>query len=423
MKIAKLVISTMFIFTLCCVQPLTAQMKMQVAKPRIKLPSGKGQKTIDEARALAQKFKTIKKERIDQINRQIATCEQYKDSIQAISKNADSLSFDENDNIHHHIDSLKKLKKSIPWRQLKDEYIRMFSSRMEAKLSEKAAAYGLPSQPPSPSNEFTSLIEEMSGSRTPVTGLHGEVPGAIPKSTQKLITEQMNEASQLKYNHFSQKEQQLQEAHKSLRKMRRKYIKVENTKTMKGAKKASSLKGTPLRKRLYTGGNVMIIPGLITMADCSPQIGFRINKRWDAGIQGKMRMLLQREAPYISRDDQQVAGYTLFSEYKFIKNFFLHSSWERLNRIPRKVPGVHETSGSEWVDNAFIGLGKQYRINDFIKGTFTFKYNFFHQISATYPRAWVVDFGFQVKTVGKGKETLVRVFCYWLVLLYEAIII
>ncbi len=392
------ILITILIGLLC--HQTSAQVNVKVMKPNIHKPSVNEPDAVKKYRAYRQKVKDWKKQHVDKVNGEIKSYKQQYDSLNQVRKelkkhkeqydslselDMDSVLASRQDSISSQLDSLHTLKRDAPWEEIAREKLEIYKKSLEAGLEEQLAHKAELPPPGMPDNDFTKAMtmgENLGKTDEP------EIP-----NTENI----MSNARQKTTKHFDGAEGQLQEAHSSLKKLRKKYSRVENTKTMKGAKKSSSLKGVPLKKRIFTGGNILVYPGFTTTVDCSPSLGYRINKKWVSGVQYKVRLYIDKEAPYLHRNPQDMAGYLFFSEYKVIKGFFVHGSWERMNTILVTSANGNDNKTSIWNNNAMLGLGKMYRINDALKGTFTLKYNFYHKTSPNYPRAWLIDFGFQVR--------------------------
>ena len=87
---------------------------------------------------------------------------------------------------------------------------------------------------------------------------------------------------------------------------------------------------TPFRERLFTGGNIGLQFGSVTLIDVSPKLGYKLTEKLAAGI----------GATYIYINDKRIKGYEyhtniyggrLFGQYQAFENVLAYSEFEILS--------------------------------------------------------------------------------------------
>ncbi len=117
----------------------------------------------------------------------------------------------------------------------------------------------------------------------------------------------------------------------------------------------NSLEGVPFGQRLYVGGDLGLSFGNFTFVNVSPIVGYRINKKWSAGIGAKYIYLRESYPQYNWEYSSSIYGGSLFSRYLIGENFLVHAEWERLNTEVWEL--FANQASRRWVDMAFLGAG------------------------------------------------------------------
>jgi hypothetical protein len=106
----------------------------------------------------------------------------------------------------------------------------------------------------------------------------------------------------------------------------------------------------------------------------APIIGYRINKKWTAGVSGVMQLSINVKDSFSIQSKQDFA-YRIYSQYVFYKNIFVHAEFEQ----PYGVKS--EELRKNWYDvnrkqaRGWLGLGIEYKIYKKLKGQTQVLYN------------------------------------------------
>ncbi len=205
----------------------------------------------------------------------------------------------------------------------------------------------------------------------------------------------MNKAKQLGSNHFVGKTAKVEAAQQKLSKLKKKYSYVPNSNDLSTAKKANSLEGEPLKKRLTIGGTLQIHPGRPVGIDFNPQLGYRMNKKWTIGLGGTYRSSFGSGERFISNDENKAYGGRPYTNYMFFRSFFGHGEFELLRT------NIPDTDTDEllthWSKGLMVGIGKNYSFTKKVEGSVMMLYNFLDENPGPYERSWVIRFGFNWK--------------------------
>jgi hypothetical protein len=174
--------------------------------------------------------------------------------------------------------------------------------------------------------------------------------------------------------------------------LKKKYDYVPDSKDLSTARKANTLDGAPVKKRIVIGGDLHMDIGDPLFLDFNPMIGYRLDKRWMAGISGMFRFRL-------SHTDSTGIGYRIpttggrgFGEYRFYKSFLAHVEYEVLVKDVFSTE-MKNTSG-EPTQSINVGLGNTFNLYKGLKGRLLILYNFTLDGENQYRSPWVVRFGF-----------------------------
>lgn len=87
---------------------------------------------------------------------------------------------------------------------------------------------------------------------------------------------------------------------------------------------------TPLRDRLYFGGNVGAQFGDLVVVDVSPMIGYRVTTKFSTGVGVRYIYLDQPRTPGV--DPDHIYGGSIFARMDIYQGLFGYSEFELLNR-------------------------------------------------------------------------------------------
>lgn len=219
------------------------------------------------------------------------------------------------------------------------------------------------------------------------------------KAYSSLATESMKNLETSSINELSLDQTKQVEATKSKMKVDKlKYAEIGDSNDMATAKKHQSLEGLPLKKRLFLGGNVHISSTDPVIFEMTPQIGYYINKNWNAGI----GFLYKDSFGGDSTVHQQAQfGYNFFTSHTIYKSLFAYSEYNRLKRARL----FHESDQvTEWSDAFLIGLGVNFKVTAKVDGHIMLLYDpngYSPQRLFGLPVA--LKFGFKLSEIGRTK--------------------
>ena len=238
---------------------------------------------------------------------------------------------------------------------------------------------------------------------------------------QALIADLKNTAVKNATDYFTGHMDKITQAQGMMSKLKKKYSFVPDTRDMTTATKVSSLKNEPFKKRLVFGFGFS--PSQVTTRrvanhranpislDLSPNLMYRFNKLFSAGISGTYRASLgieNKSSPTVNAS-QDVYGASAIVQHKFSfakasenkvwKGFFGHGEFEYLStprtglKYPQRTIGTDQPT-RVWHKGLLLGIGKQMRFSRALKGQIIFTYDFLHTKDSPSPKAWNIKFGF-----------------------------
>lgn len=179
----------------------------------------------------------------------------------------------------------------------------------------------------------------------------------------------------------------------------KKYSAVSNSNDLSSAVKRSSLKGRTFRERLIVAANFQLLSLDPVSLDFSPQVGYRFNNRFSAGVGGTYRQTFTDTNVTFSPD---VLGYKGFLSFDVIQSFFAYGEYAQ------NSPGMNITSESAvriWKPAALAGIGKRFSVHKKVDMTVMALYNFLHESGDTiYPKPFIIRFGFQLSELALLKQ-------------------
>ncbi len=110
---------------------------------------------------------------------------------------------------------------------------------------------------------------------------------------------------------------------------------------------SNSLEGVPFSQRLYTGGDLGFSFGNITFVNINPIVGYRIDKKWSAGISAKYIYYRERFPEYNWEYSNSMYGGSVFTRYLIGNSFLAHAEFEAVNAEVREF--LSTTLTRKWV--------------------------------------------------------------------------
>ncbi len=147
---------------------------------------------------------------------------------------------------------------------------------------------------------------------------------------------------------------------------------------------------TPLKDRLYYGGNFGMQFGTVTLIDISPLVGVMITPRFSAGVGGTYQFFDDQR--YIGGETSSY-GARVFTRYNVFPNVFVHAEYEAINFDNYNL--VSEEFERIWSNALFLGGGYFAPFGRSGGANFTFLYNVLHDnINSPYGEPYVIRIGF-----------------------------
>ncbi|WP_421898639.1 hypothetical protein [Marinoscillum sp.] len=187
--------------------------------------------------------------------------------------------------------------------------------------------------------------------------------------------------------------QDLAQLQQKLTKLKSKYISIPDLSNPDSGVKRNSLKGRPLKDRIYLGGNVAIQSTDPIILDSDIQLGYKVNKdlAFGAGFKWRESFHTPDSLTALSKDAH---GYSLFVSHQLPKSFFAYGEYGTV--CNRSLFGEREVKGS-WQHEYLVGLGRQFKVNRFLDLTVLFLYDFNHRNNTTHPRPFVMRMGYRIQ--------------------------
>ncbi len=199
-------------------------------------------------------------------------------------------------------------------------------------------------------------------------------------------------------DYFANHQDKLSQAQGMMSKLKKKYSYVPDSRDLSTAVKATSLKDEPLKKRLVFGLGFQIQRTNPISVDLSPNLMYRFNKLFSAGISGTYRASLgiENNATVAVNTTTDVYGVSAIVQHKIWKGFFAHSEFQYLSTPITNPNPATDLPARSWDEGLLLGIGKQMSFSKALKGQIIFTYDFLHTAASPNPKAWNIKFGFQL---------------------------
>ncbi len=200
----------------------------------------------------------------------------------------------------------------------------------------------------------------------------------------------LEQAKKLGDNNLTQHTEKLEVAQKKLSDLKKKYSAVQSSQDLSTAVKRNSLQQEPFSERFLIGLGLQVNQDP-TSADISPQIAYRLNRKYRIGLGASYRVILSFDQ---FNNEDQVYGYRAFLEREAYKGFFLHLEYENLSVTPDSV-NLTDHAHRRWNSGGLVGVGKQYKFIKGIQGQVMVLYDLLYDKGITpYDKRLMVRFGF-----------------------------
>ena len=154
----------------------------------------------------------------------------------------------------------------------------------------------------------------------------------------------------------------------------------------------------PLKKRLVFGLGFQLHQTDPISIDLAPNLMYKFNKLFAAGISGTYRASLgiENNRSIAVNTSTDVYGFSAIAQHMVWKGFFGHVEFQYLSS-PLKDPSTGtDLSTRAWNEGALLGIGKQMTLSKALRGQIIFTYDFLHDEYSPNPKAWNIKFGFQL---------------------------
>lgn len=201
-------------------------------------------------------------------------------------------------------------------------------------------------------------------------------------------------AEEMAMDYLEQNADMLKAVDKQKMLLMKKFSLVPNSTDLSTAVKHISLKGRSFKERLYLAGNFQLLTLEPVSIDFSPLVGYRINKKFVAGIGANYRQTFGDSAALLA---PQVLGYKAFTSYDVVRNFFVYGEFDRNTS---GVQYASDIASLTWRNAAFLGAGRKLTLHKRAEMTVIFMYNFLYKHpDPVYPRKWMISLRFQTSDV------------------------
>lgn len=246
--------------------------------------------------------------------------------------------------------------------------------------------------------EMQSQLEDIKGKPTEYQNKLKEYND--PEKAKNAAKEKAQQAALEKFAQSSQ----VKSMTDKLNKLKGKYSSILNSNDMSTAIKEKSLQGRPLRERWVIGGNFGVASTAPLMIDLSPQFGYRINKKFQAGISIIYRVKFVDSVKVSNAISQDHYGYGAFASHGLILNFFAYAEFERTASLV-KAAITGDKARHQWSNNLFLGVGRKFVVHPKLNGTVLLLWNPLHINGVTpFHEAFVIKTGFQLSELGLLKK-------------------
>ncbi|MEO9484859.1 MAG: hypothetical protein ABJG47_15475 [Ekhidna sp.] len=177
----------------------------------------------------------------------------------------------------------------------------------------------------------------------------------------------------------------------ALKEAKRKYSTIPDLSREEEGIKRQSLKGKPLKDRLFLNGNVTIQSTTPVILDSNIQLGYRWNKSLSTGAGLIIReQLSNRDSTSLTGDAH---GISLFANYDIMKGFFLYGEYQ----IVKNKSLFQESSKiASWQYAALMGAGRRFVISRNVSLSISLLYDFNYKKNKLNQRPLVPRIGYNI---------------------------
>lgn len=176
----------------------------------------------------------------------------------------------------------------------------------------------------------------------------------------------------------------------SLNTLKDKYTKLPDLSKEEEGIKRNSLKGAPLKKRIYVGGNFAVQSTAPVVLDTDIRIGYKLNKKFSVGTGLVLRESFSSDSLVIAGD---AFGYSFFADYSFTQSFFFTAEYQS----QKESSAFKESSTpAPWQRAYMAGIGRTFTFSSKVGATVSFLYDFNYKNNNLNVRPLVVRIGYKI---------------------------
>lgn len=215
--------------------------------------------------------------------------------------------------------------------------------------------------------EQTKALEELKPPANPLE----QLPEANPEEIKEVAAEQT-------IDHFSGKEEPLNQALEKVSLYKQKYSNVKSIKELP-KKMPNPMKDRPFIERLLPGLGIQIQQRNDYWVDFNPYVGYRFTSRLTSGLGWNQRIAFNLDKKSFEKQSR-IYGPRIYGEFDLWRGFCPRIEIETMNTMIPPLAQVPQTDlGSrDWVWSYFAGMKKSYRISKRIKGTAMVMFNLYN---------------------------------------------
>jgi hypothetical protein len=176
----------------------------------------------------------------------------------------------------------------------------------------------------------------------------------------------------------------------SLTTLKDKYVKLPDLSKEEEGIKRNSLKGTPAKKRWYTGGHFAIQSTDPVIVDANIRLGYKLNKKLSIGSGLVLREQFGNDSTSLLGD---AFGFSPFVNYQITKDFFVLAEVESMKDGSMFEGAEKDTN---WQQAYYLGMGRTFRFSSKVSASVTFLYDFNYQHNSLNVRPFVVRVGYKI---------------------------
>ncbi len=177
----------------------------------------------------------------------------------------------------------------------------------------------------------------------------------------------------------------------ALKEAKEKYAVIPDLSKEEEGIKRKSLKGSPLKDRLFLNGNITIQSTAPVILDSNIQLGFKWNKSFSTGIGLIIReQLSNRDSTALTGDAH---GISLFANYDIMKGFFIYAEYQL---VKNKSLFQESVTPANWQYAALAGIGRRFNLSPKVSLSVSLLYDFNYKNNTLNQRPLTPRIGYNI---------------------------